>query len=69
MLCDDFGLDPSDVALFDHGKYFSARSLVTKSEARRELGLDPDRHIFLAIGFLQAHKGFDRAVAAFARPA
>ncbi len=64
-LCETFGLDRSDVALFDHGKYFATRSLVTKSEARRELGLDADTHVFLAIGFLQSHKGFDRAVRAF----
>ena len=36
-----------------------------RSEARARLGLDPDGFVFLSIGFLQPHKGFDRAVRAF----
>ncbi len=65
-LCETFGLDPSEVTLFDHGQYFAPRSAMSQTEARAELGIDPASHMFLTIGFLQAHKGFDRAVRAFA---
>jgi glycosyltransferase involved in cell wall biosynthesis len=40
---------------------------VTRIEARRGLGLEPEACIFLCIGFLEHHKGFDRAVRAMAR--
>ncbi len=65
-LCDTFGLDAAALSLVDHGRYFATHHAESKGEARVELGLDPDAHIFLTIGFLQSHKGFDRAVRAFA---
>ncbi len=65
-LCETFGLDEHEVSLFDHGTYFAARSDLNKEQARAELGIDPAGYVFLTIGFLQAHKGFDRAVRAFA---
>jgi glycosyltransferase involved in cell wall biosynthesis len=37
----------------------------TQSSAREQLGLSPSRLLFLCIGFIQRHKGFDRAVRAF----
>ncbi|MEM7340385.1 MAG: glycosyltransferase family 4 protein [Actinomycetota bacterium] len=61
------GLGPRDVTLVDHGRNFEPTTRLTRIEARRELGLAAEPHLFLAIGFLQAHKGFDRAVNAFAR--
>jgi glycosyltransferase involved in cell wall biosynthesis len=36
-------------------------------EARNRLGIPADAFSFLAIGFIQPHKGFDRAVRAFAQ--
>ena len=38
----------------------------TGRTARAALGLPADEHVFLCIGFVQPHKGFDRAVRAFA---
>lgn len=54
----------AEIEIVDHGRDFAAASTISKAEARAELGLSPDRFIFVAIGFLQQHKGFDRAVAA-----
>ncbi|MEZ5230013.1 MAG: glycosyltransferase [Acidimicrobiales bacterium] len=65
-LCATFGLDVSEVVLVDHGRYFASHANATQDDARIELGLSTTGHVFLAIGFLQAHKGFDRAVRAFA---
>ena len=38
---------------------------ISREAARDELGLPPDDKIFLCIGFIQRHKGFDRAMRAF----
>ena len=54
-----------DAEVVDHGRSFAPRFHGTKSEARDELGVPQDEHIFLSIGFLQEHKGFDRSIAAF----
>ncbi len=62
QLKEAFGVEAKIV---DHGSHFRKRATMSKSEARLELGLDPTEHIFLAIGFLQDHKGFDRAITAF----
>ncbi|MEL7155822.1 MAG: hypothetical protein AAFN30_04400 [Actinomycetota bacterium] len=59
------GIDPARVTLVDHGRHFETTTTETQAEARAELGLHPRRHQFLAIGFLQEHKGFDRAAEAF----
>jgi glycosyltransferase involved in cell wall biosynthesis len=61
------GLAPDRVRLLDHGQAFTKRAVLGHAEARRELGLAQDDLCFLCIGFLQHHKGFDRAVRAFAR--
>jgi glycosyltransferase involved in cell wall biosynthesis len=37
----------------------------SRTEARRGLGVDEGRRIFLCVGFVQPSKGFDRAVDAF----
>lgn len=60
-------IDPDTVTLVEHGQNFAMATEATQAEARAELGLDADQHVFLAIGFLQEHKGFDLAVEAFGR--
>lgn len=45
----------------EHGRHFAAHCSMTREEARRELSLPPDKTLFLCIGFIQPHKGFDRA--------
>jgi glycosyltransferase involved in cell wall biosynthesis len=59
------GLPPGAVEVVDHGGHFVRRASIDRAEARERLGLDPDEHVFLSIGFIQPHKGFDRAVRAF----
>ena len=54
-----------DVDLVQHGKDFVGRTHVSKAEARRSLGVPPGAFVFLSIGFVQRHKGFDRAVRSF----
>lgn len=49
-----------------HGGAFAPRTTEDQATARRRLGLDPTAPILLSIGFIHPHKGFDRAVAAFA---
>jgi glycosyltransferase involved in cell wall biosynthesis len=61
-----FRLSADSVRLIPHGQSFVARASMTRSEARDALGIDPGALVFLSIGFLQGHKGFDRAVRAFA---
>ncbi len=64
-LVDRLGLDRSAVTVLDHGAAFAAATDLGRDEARAELGLDPSEHVFLCIGFLQEHKGYDAAVEAF----
>jgi glycosyltransferase involved in cell wall biosynthesis/SAM-dependent methyltransferase len=52
------------VQVLDSGDPITKRTRLDRAEARKMLGLDPDRYIYLCIGFLQHHKGFDRAVQA-----
>jgi glycosyltransferase involved in cell wall biosynthesis len=61
----EFKVPASRVELVHHGEHFTARSDLTRDEARASLGLPADGHLFLCIGFLQPHKGFDRAATAF----
>ncbi|MDH3295897.1 MAG: glycosyltransferase [Acidimicrobiia bacterium] len=53
------------IEVIDHGRYFVPAVTCTPEEAKAELGLDTDEFVFLSIGFIQHHKGFDRAVEAF----
>lgn len=62
----DFGVPADRVELVDHGVDFAPRTTATRAQARATLGLPPDDHVFLCIGFIQPHKGFDRAARAFA---
>jgi len=60
-----FGVRPERVVLAPHGEHFARRTRHDRASARRSLGLPAEGHVFLAIGFIQPHKGFDRAVRAF----
>lgn len=53
------------IEVIDHGHNFVPAVACTSAEAKAELGLPADEFVFLSIGFLQHHKGFDRAVEAF----
>jgi glycosyltransferase involved in cell wall biosynthesis len=63
-----FGLRPDRVEVVDHGTHFAARvDPGDRAAIRAALGIGADEYSFVAIGFIQPHKGFDRAVRAFAR--
>jgi hypothetical protein len=53
------------VRIAAHGASFVRRTALSREDARHTLGLPEGAHVFLAIGFIQRHKGFDRAVRAF----
>jgi glycosyltransferase involved in cell wall biosynthesis len=57
----------SKTVVVSHVRNFQRRFNGGQLAARRQLGLAPDRRVFLCIGFLQAHKGFDAAINAFGR--
>jgi glycosyltransferase involved in cell wall biosynthesis len=60
-----FGVRPERTAVVAHGANFVRRTSMTRQAARRSLGIPDEELVFLAIGFIQPHKGFDRAVRAF----
>lgn len=53
-------------AVTQHDQYFTRRVEMTREQARAALGLPADKTLFLCIGFVQPHKGFDRTVRAMA---
>ncbi len=55
------------VEIIDHGLYFEPRVADDVMAARKLLPISQDQFAFVAIGFLQRHKGFDRAIEAFTR--
>jgi len=61
-----FGVPLSRIHVAEHGKDFMPRTYVTRDQARASLGIHPHDLMFLSLGFIQRHKGFDRAVTAFA---
>lgn len=61
-----FKVSKDRVVVGAHGSDFIRRVESTREEARAALGLPAEPFLFLAIGFIQPHKGFDRAVRAFA---
>ncbi|HWJ97275.1 MAG TPA: glycosyltransferase family 4 protein [Acidimicrobiales bacterium] len=65
MMVDQFGVAPGRVRLVDHGEDFTRRVPDDQAVARASLGLPADGHVFVCIGFIQPHKGFDRAATAF----
>jgi glycosyltransferase involved in cell wall biosynthesis len=60
-----FGVKPEHISLVAHGASFVRRTRADRATARRTLGIAPEAFVFLSIGFIQPHKGFDRAVRAF----
>lgn len=62
-----FAIDAGRVELADHGAHFTPRTTLDQTGARRRLALPEEDFIFLSIGFIQPHKGFDRSVRSFAR--
>ncbi len=67
QLIDAFGVAPATISVVEHGKHFVAHTHATRAQARAALGIADDAHVALCIGFIAAHKGFDRAVQAFGR--
>ena len=61
------GVVPKHTELRDHGRYFTASVAEDRTEARSRLGIPQDLPMLLCIGFIQPHKGFDRAIRAFRR--
>jgi glycosyltransferase involved in cell wall biosynthesis len=59
------GVDPALAHISEHGASFRARTTMDRAAARRSLGIPADQLMFLTIGFIQRHKGFDRAIQAF----
>jgi glycosyltransferase involved in cell wall biosynthesis len=64
---ESFGVPLERVRVVEHGAHFLRRTAVDRAAARAALGIPAREFMFLAIGFIQPHKGFDRAVRAFAR--
>ncbi len=65
LVADSTGLPLERVEVRDHGLHFVPRATIDRNEARARLGIEESAFVFLAIGFVQPHKGFDRAVRAF----
>lgn len=61
-----FGVAADRLVVADHGESFERRTVLGRAEARSTLGIPDSTFTFLCIGFIQPHKGFDRAVRAFA---
>ncbi|MCC6730584.1 MAG: glycosyltransferase family 4 protein [Chthonomonadales bacterium] len=59
-------LDDGKVAIRPHGMFFARYRDIGREQARRELEIPADAFVFLCIGFLGEHKGFHRALEAFA---
>jgi len=56
---------PDQIEIRPHHTGFHKFRDISRQAAREELRLRPDDSIFLCIGFIQRHKGFDRAIKAF----
>jgi glycosyltransferase involved in cell wall biosynthesis len=63
--CQHFRIPPARVSVCRHGEHFVERTALGREQARARLGVGNDEFMFLCIGFIQRHKGFDRAVRAF----
>lgn len=62
-----FGVPVERIRVVDHGQHFQRRVVADRAAARAALGVPAADFLFLAIGFIQPHKGFDRAIRAFGR--
>ncbi len=65
QLASAFGIAPERIEVVHHGAAFARRTELDRAGARLRLDLPTDGFMFLSIGFIQPHKGFDRAVRAF----
>ena len=63
---DAYGLPLNRISVAPHGGDFATRTDMSRAEARERLRLPEHEVTFLSIGFIQPHKGFDRAIRAFA---
>ncbi|MGI8697245.1 MAG: glycosyltransferase family 4 protein, partial [Mycobacteriales bacterium] len=61
-----FGVPMSKIVLISHGADFAKHTQHSRASARDSLSVPAGEFMFLSIGFVQEHKGFDRAVTAFA---
>lgn len=61
-----YGMPLSRISVAPHGGDFATRTDMSRAEARERLHIPAREAMFLSIGFIQPHKGFDRAVRAFA---
>ncbi|MGA2904213.1 MAG: glycosyltransferase family 4 protein [Candidatus Korobacteraceae bacterium] len=59
-------LKRSRIEFRGHDEVYQKFAEPTQLSARRQLGLSPQPTVFLCIGFIQRHKGFHRAIRAFA---
>src|SRR5262249_40859708 len=59
-----FGFASKRLELRSHHRDFSKFTNVSTQEARLELSIPLENKIFLCIGFIQPHKGFERAMQA-----
>ena len=66
-LSDRLGARPRSATVRPHGGHFTAAVTESRDEARMRLKLPAGAVLFLCIGFIQRHKGFDRAVRALRR--
>lgn len=62
-----FAVPQNRVGVLNHGSSFKKRTHVAREEARRSLAIEKTFYVFLCLGFLQPHKGFDRAADALAK--
>ncbi len=60
-----FKLAPNKYELRPSHEYYYKFKDINLKDARKELGIPTDVFVFLCIGFIQPHKGFDRAIWAF----
>jgi glycosyltransferase involved in cell wall biosynthesis len=60
-----FGIRWKQLELRSHHEDFSKYRDISIYEARCELGIPLQEQVFLCIGFIQPHKGFDRVIRAF----
>jgi glycosyltransferase involved in cell wall biosynthesis len=66
-LAKGFRIERDRIRVVSQGRHMVRHIDEDRATARAALGLPQDQLILLAIGFLQPHKGFDRAIHAFAQ--
>ncbi len=69
LFCEKLGLSEDDgrLELVPPNKYYVPECSLTKAEARQQLDIPENACVFLCIGFIQPHKAFDEAAAAFSK--